>query len=155
MSPSARTAQRLKALARAAQELADLEAHERQRLVALSCRRWNAALAAHVGAAAAMLQAQEVNERRSVFREWQAWHGNAAATLEVSVVECTGMTPHQLKAACRIVGAEALQRRRTEAVERQDRELYERLLQLARLRALERELQERRRRESRPRFLAA
>lgn len=147
ISHAAQEARRRNDLTHAAQELIDLERYERHQLVATARSRFNTMVSAFFGAAVKDMTACELRGRRALFREWQEARRHMAASMDCEFSKLTSTAPHEFKAICRLIRSEAVMRRRVQATEAQDRDLYARFMHLERLKALGRELNECPRRE--------
>ncbi|CAC9483995.1 conserved hypothetical protein [Leishmania infantum JPCM5] len=147
ISHAAREARRRSDLTRAAQELIDLERFERHQVVAMARSRFDTMVSAFFVAAEKDMIACEISGRRALFREWQEARRNTAASMDREFSKLTSMTPHEFKAICRLIRSEDVMRRRVQATEAQDRDLYARFMHLERLKALGKELNERPRRD--------
>lgn len=142
ISHADREARRRSDLARAAQELIDLERYERHQLVTMARNRFNTMASAFFKAAVKDMVACELSGRRALFREWQESQRDMAASMDREFSKLTPLTPHEFKAVCRLIRSEAIMRRRLQATEAQDRDLYARFMHLGRLKALGKALNE-------------
>ncbi|KAG5506372.1 hypothetical protein JKF63_05875 [Porcisia hertigi] len=127
------------------QQLTSLERYDRHRLVTLARNRFNAIASSFFGAAARELLACELGRRKTLFREWQEAYRDMESSMNRELSVRTGMTPQDFKAVCRVIGTEAIMRRRVQVLERQSRELYTRIIYLHQMKTLGKELDERRR----------
>ncbi|GET88061.1 hypothetical protein, conserved [Leishmania tarentolae] len=143
-----REARRRRDLALATQEVIDLERYERHQLVAMMRNRFNTMVSAFFQTAVKDTIACELSGRRALFREWQEAQANIEAAMHYELSKLISMTPYAFQVVCRLIRSEAIKRRRIQATEAEDRDLYARFMYLEYLKALGNELTECRRRDA-------